>query len=90
MNTTQFFLISRGNTYRTINLIDYYYNQYNSKTKTNLDNLSAKKLQKIKLEAYNATIGPLEKYVYVSAYGFIKFIWKRMPGVEKRWHVDDE
>ena len=84
MNTTQFFLISRGNTYRTINLTDYYYNQYNSKTKTNLDNLSAKKLQKIRLETYNATIDPLEKYVYVPAYGFIKFISKKMPGIEKR------
>ena len=66
-------LTSRGNTYRTINWIGYYYNQYNVKTKTNLDNLSAKELKKIRLETYNVSTDLLEKYVYAPTDAFIKF-----------------
>ena len=45
-------LISRGKTYRTISWIAYYYSKYNVKIKTNLDNLSVKELEKIRLEVY--------------------------------------
>ena len=56
-----------------MNWIDYHHNKYDLKIKTNIDNLSPKELEKIRLEAYSVSTGLLEKYIYSPVDPFIKF-----------------